>query len=85
MSDILVTVASVTSAVRLEKILKKYRDKKARVINTPAPLAANGCSYSVLADLSSEKYIRSVPRGITVTGIYIDETAGGEHFYHDIS
>lgn len=85
MSDILVTVGSVTSAARLAKRLTKYGDTKARVINTPAEIAGNGCSYAVVASLSSEPFIRQNIQGITVRGIYIEETAGGERYYHDIS
>lgn len=85
MSDILVAVGSVTSATRLVKRLAKYGDTKARVINTPARLSGGGCSYSVTASLSSEQFIRKNIQGITVRGIYIEEFAGGERIYHDIS
>lgn len=85
MSDILVVVASVTSATRLAKRLAKYGDTKARVINTPAKLSGSGCSYAVAADLSSEQFIRKNIQGITVRGIYIEEISGGERVYHDIS
>lgn len=85
MSDILVVVGSVTSAARLAKRLNKYGDVNARVINTPASLGGSGCSYSVAASLSSEKFIRNNSHGITIKKIYIEEVIGGEKYYHDIS
>lgn len=85
MSDILVVVGSVTGATRLAKRLNKYGDTTARVINTPASLGGSGCSYSVSAMLSSEKFIRNNLYGITIKKIYIVEVIGGEKYYHDIS
>lgn len=85
MTDILVVVGSVTGATRLAKKLNKYGDSNARVINTPASLGGSGCSYSVSAALSSENFIRSMAHGITFKKIYLEETIGGEKYYHDIS
>ena len=85
MSEILVVVGSVTGATRLAKRLNKYGDTKARVINTPEKLGGNGCSYSVIAALSSEAFIRNNLQGISIKKIYIQETSGGERYYHDIS
>ncbi len=85
MSEILVVVGSVTGATRLAKRLGKYGDTKARVINTPEKLGGGGCSYSVVASLSSEGFIRNNLQGINIKKIYIQESAGGERNYYDIS
>ncbi len=85
MSTILILVGSITSATRLQKRLEKYGDSRAKVVPTPASLGGSGCSYSVLATLGSERFIRNNSGGITIKGIYIEEISGGEKYYHDIS
>lgn len=84
MSSILVLVGSITSATRLQKRLAKYGDKKAKVVPTPAKFGGSGCSYSVIATLGSEEFIRNNSQGITIKGIYIEQVSGGERYYHDI-
>lgn len=85
MSSILVLVGSITSATRLQKRLAKYGDQRAKVVSTPKYFGGSGCSYSVLASLGSEEFIRNNLGGITIKGIYIEEVSGKERYYHDIS
>lgn len=85
MSDILIVAGSVTNATRLEKRLLSYGDVRARIVGTPAELGGSGCSYSVIASLSSEQFVRSNIRGNLVKGIYLIENHFGERYYHDIS
>lgn len=85
MSDILIVVGSVTNATRLEKRLLSYGDLRARIVGTPTELGGSGCSYSVIASLSSENFVRSNRKGISVKGIYLIENQFGKRYYHDIS
>lgn len=85
MSDILIVVGSVTNATRLEKRLLSYGDTRTRIVGTPTELTRGGCSYSVIASLSSENFVRSNKRNFSVKGIYLIENHFGERYYHDIS
>jgi len=85
MSEILIIVGSITNATRLERRLLAYGDKKTRIVNTPSDISNGGCSYSVVASLSSENYVRSGIRGVSVKGIYLIDNFSGKRFYHDIS
>ncbi|MBE7015227.1 MAG: DUF3343 domain-containing protein [Ruminococcaceae bacterium] len=84
MSEILAVVGPITTAVRLEKKLKSRGDIKARVISTPIELGGGGCSYSVIASLENEGFIRAF-KGNYVKKIYIPEGSGEKRVYHDIS
>ena len=85
MSEILIVAGSITNATRLEKRLLAYGDKRTRVINTPAEISKGGCSYSVVASMSSESFVRSGVRGINIKGIYLIDNSMGMRYYHDIS
>lgn len=85
MSDILIVVGSVTNAARVEKRLLSYGDPKTRVVGTPTELGGGGCSYSVVASLSSENFVRANKRSFSVKGIYLIENHFGKRYYHDIS
>lgn len=85
MSEILIVVGSVTNAVRLEKRLLSYGDLRTRVINTPTTLGGGGCSYSVVASLSSEGFVRMNSKGISIKKIYLIDNSSKERYYHDIS
>ena len=85
MSDILIIVGSVTNAARLEKRLLSGGDVRTRVVGTPTELGGSGCSYSVIASLSSENFVRMNKRSFSIKGIYLVENHFGERYYHDIS
>lgn len=85
MSEILIVAGSITNATRLERRLLSYGDKSTRVISTPAEISGGGCSYSVVAGLSSEGFVRSNPKGISIKGIYLIDNFAGKRYYHDIS
>ena len=85
MSEILIVTGSITNATRLEKRLLSYGDARSRVINTPEEISGGGCSYSVVASLSSESFVRANHKGINIRGIYLIDSFSGKRYYHDIS
>ena len=85
MSEILIVAGSITNATRLEKRLLAYGDRVTRVVNTPAEISKGGCSYSVVASLKSEGFVRSNIKGIRIYGIFLIDTFSGKRYYHDIS
>ena len=87
MGRIIVTVGSVTTAARLEKLLRKNKGIYSRVIHTPATMNAGGCSHSVVLEgkyLSQLKEL-SNKYGLTIRKIYMEEIYNGEKMYHVIS
>jgi len=87
MGKLIVTVGSVTTAARLEKILKKTGKVTSKVIHTPASLNKGGCSYSVITDEKNLVYIKEAAAeyGLNVKKYYIEEMLKGEKTYHVVS
>ena len=86
MSDIIIVVGSITSAVRLAKRVNSQSLKGAQVISTPTELRNNmSCSYAVKTALANEQIVRNNLAGLNIRGIYIEEKSGKERSYHDIS
>ena len=86
MSDIIVIVGSVTSAMRLAKRINSQSIDGAQVISTPADLSSHsGCSYSVKTSLKNEGIVRSNMNGLNIKGIFIEKRDGKERSYYDIS
>lgn len=75
-----IVTGSVTSAVRLKRVLEKATGYPAEVVHTPAEIRRGGCSYSVLADDRLRGYIRPfcAEKDIELKGIYVRE---GDNFY----
>lgn len=75
-----IVVGSVTSAVRLKRLLEKSTGYPAQVVHTPAQISRGGCSYSVIADDRLRAYIRPfcAERDIGINGIYVRE---GDEYY----
>lgn len=75
-----IVTGSVTSAVRLKRVLESAAGHPAEVVHTPAEIKRGGCSYSVLADDRLRDFIRPfcAEKDIPVKGIYMRE---GEGFY----
>lgn len=75
-----IVTGSVTSAVRLKRVLESASGYPAEVVHTPAQIKRGGCSYSVLADDRLRDFIRPfcAEKDISVKGIYVRE---GEEFY----
>lgn len=87
MGRIIATVGSVTTAVRIEKLLRKNKGIPSRVIHTPANLNGGGCSHSVAIDgmyLSQLKELAN-KYGLSIRKIYMEEIFNGEKMYHVIS
>lgn len=86
MSDIIIIVGSVTSAVRLAKRVNNMSISGAKVISTPAELQSHsGCSYSVRTSLENEGIVRNNLNGLNIRGIFIEKRDGKERSYYDIS
>lgn len=75
-----IVTGSVTSAVRLRRILESATGYPAKVVHTPQEIKHGGCSYSVQADDRLRGFIRPfcAERDIGVKGIYMRE---GDKFY----
>ena len=75
-----IVTGSVTSAVRLKRVLESASGYPAEVVHTPPQIKHGGCSYSVLADDRLRDFIRPfcAEKDIPVKGIYVRE---GEEFY----
>ena len=75
-----IVTGSVTSAVRLKRVLEKASGYPADVVHTPAKIKRGGCSYSVLADDRLRDFVRPfcAEKDIPVKGVYVRE---GDEFY----
>ncbi len=82
----LVTIGSITTATRLERIIEKNTGTPAEVIHTPPQLNKGGCSYSVRF---AEKYVGRV-RGlikeykVPVKKYYSESYSDGQRVYHAV-
>ena len=87
MEKLIVTVGSVTTAARLEKILKKTGNVTSKVIHTPASINKGGCSYSIITDKVNLPYVKEavMEYGLNVKKYYIEEHWKGEKTYHVVS
>lgn len=75
-----IVIGSVTSAVRLKRLLENATGFPCEVVHTPAKIRRGGCSYSVIADDRLRGDIRRLCAGwdIGAKGIYMRE---GEEYY----
>lgn len=75
-----ITIGSVTTAVRLKRLIEKHTATSAQVVRTPSKLNKSGCSYSVIVSDALRTHIRSfcAKYDIAVKGIYVRE---GDEFY----
>lgn len=87
MGKLLITVGSVTTATRLEKLLKKKKGVASTVIHTPSAISGGGCSYSVITDNENLSYVKEAVRegGINVRGYYMQVYFEGEKKYYAVS
>lgn len=87
MGKIIVVVGSVTTAARLEKILRKRMGVTSNVIHTPAQISSGGCSYSIRSNHENLSYIKEAAGAnkIRVRGFYIEDSFEGEKKYYAIS
>lgn len=85
--SVILTVGSVTNAMRLVRLTERYVTRSVRAIHTPEQISGGGCSYSVTADM---KYLADIAAtakkyGINVKKIYSKSDSEGESVYSDIS
>ena len=75
-----ITIGSITTAVRLKRLLEKYARVPAQVVHTPAKLNRGGCSYSVVVSDALRTQIRSfcAKYDVAIKGLYIRE---GDEYY----
>lgn len=75
-----IVTGSVTTAVRLGRLLESATGRPADVVHTPAAIKRGGCSYAVRADDRLRDFIRPfcAERDIPVKGIYMRE---GDEYY----
>lgn len=86
MSAIL-TIGSVTTAVRLSKLVEKYLTRNVRVIHTPEQISGGGCSYSLKTDMKYAENIAALAKeyNIQVKKIFSETKTGKGVVYHDLS
>lgn len=87
MSNIIVTVGSVTTAMRLNKKLKSFGDIRTTVIHTPSVINQGGCSYSIRTSKDSLPLIKRLQAEgkIRYRKIYSESIINEERVYHDLS
>ena len=87
MGKIIATVGSVTTAARLEKLLRKNKGISSRVIHTPAKINEGGCSHSLMLESVYLSHLKELANkyGLTIRKIYMEEMHDGEKVYHVIS
>ena len=85
--DMLITVGSVTTAVRLARIFEKNICPHAEVVHTPQAVRRGGCSYSVRVPEgyrdAAEELMRTY--NVPVRKFYSETMHEGKREYHDIS
>lgn len=87
MGKLLVTVGSITTAARLEKVLRRKKGVMSTVIHTPSAISGGGCSYSIITDNGNLSYVKeaAAESGINVRGYYMESVFEGEKKYYAIS
>lgn len=87
MGKLLATVGSVTTAARLEKLLRKTKGINSTVIHTPASINGGGCSYSLTTDINNLPLLKATleETGIQIRKLYKEELVDGEKKYYVIS
>ena len=82
-----VVTGSITSALRLSKVLESQYGQIASVVHTPLAIKKGGCSYSVKTDMTDKNDILNAAKSIDVNikGIYGEKTQSGGRTFYDIS
>lgn len=85
MANLLITVGSVTTANRLNRVLSGK--VSARIIHTPIKISGGGCSYSLVTRAENLDRVKKIANenGIMVKGYFMESESGGEKGYHAIS
>ena len=87
MQNLIITVGSVTSAVRLAKKINALGIINASVIHTPPQINLGGCSYSVKTDYKYFSVINKMilEKKIKYKKMYKEETIESECVYDALS
>ena len=87
MSNLIITVGSVTTAVRVSKKLNSYGIINTSVIHTPSTINSGGCSYSVRCDYTALENVLALAKSkkIKYRKLYKEDNVLGERVYYDIS
>ena len=87
MSNLIIVIGSVTSAVRTEKYLSSSGIINTSVIHTPTSIKTGGCSYSIRTPLQNLQIIRKLmyKNNFRVKGLYSETFEKGERVYRAIS
>ncbi len=79
-----VLVGSITTAMRLKRLLERVYGIPSDVVQTPSAIKHGGCSYSVRTNASNAlarvKLIEE-EYGINIKRIYVERSVGGERVY----
>ena len=85
MANLLITVGSVTTANRLNRILAG--EVSTRIIHTPIKISGGGCSYSLVTRADNLERVKRIvsENGIKVKGYFMESDSKGEKGYHALS
>ena len=79
-----ILVGSVTTAMRLKRLLERIYGIPSDVVHTPSAIKHGGCSYSVRTnspDALSHVKMTGEEYGINIKKIYVEKRVGGERVY----
>ena len=87
MSNLIIVIGSVTSAVRAEKYLRSSGIINTSVIHTPTSINTGGCSYSIRTPLQNLQILKRLIPGsrLRIKGLYSETFEKGERAYRAIS
>ncbi|MCD8391152.1 MAG: DUF3343 domain-containing protein [Firmicutes bacterium] len=87
MVNMYVLVGSVTTAMRLKKLLEQRFAFSADVVHTPSQIHHGDCSYSVRTDLRALPAVKSAVSeyGVGIRGMYDVKNVNGERVFYAVS
>lgn len=85
MGNLLITVGSVTTANRINRILSGVM--WTRIIHTPIKISGGGCSYSIVTKGENLEQVKRIisANNLKVKGFFIETESKGEKVYHALS
>lgn len=81
-----VLVGSITTAMRLKRLLERVLGCPSNVVQTPSKLNRGGCSYSVRLDNRYLDDVQDIAReySVNIRKIYKDELVRGERVFRAV-
>ena len=78
-----ILVGSVTTAMRLKRLLERLYGIPSDVVHTPSAIKHGGCSYSVRTSQSALARVKLIEEeyGINIKKIYVERKVNGERVY----